>query len=463
MKVLFASSEIFPYAKSGGLADVADALPHILQEYVEISRVMPLYGFMDKDGFDYEKSYKISLGGIDYKINLYTKQSGSMRTYFIEAPLLSATKNLYCDKDGDYANNDLRFGIFCMALVELASMLNIAILHLNDWHTALCALFIHERKMKIKTVFTIHNLAYQGIFGKNSLERLGIDKKYFTMDGLEFYEKVNFLKAAIAYSDRITTVSPSYAKEILTKEFGCGLEGFLAHHKKKLTGVLNGINDTVFDPAKDAILPFTYDEKTLDNKYKNKADFIKRSKLKDPRRPLFVMIARLVEQKGIDLLIDSIKMLLEKKINLFLLGEGSAEFSKKLARFSNEHDNFEFFEGYDEELSHRIYAAADFLLMPSKFEPCGLNQMIAMRYGTIPIVHAVGGLKDSVHEDKKACGEGIVFKKQNKKEFLSAVERALKLKKEAKKFKATIEFNMGCDFSFRPSALEYLRLYKSLA
>lgn len=462
MKVLFVSSEIFPYAKSGGLADVADALPNILKNSIDISRIMPLYGFMDKDELEYARSYKISFGGIDYKINLYIQECNGLKTYFIEAPLLSATQNLYCDKDGDYTNNDLRFGIFCMAVIDLSLTLKIDILHLNDWHTALCSLLIKERSLKIKTIFTIHNLAYQGIFGKNSLQRLGIDKKYFTMDGLEFYSKVNFLKAGIAYSDHVTTVSPTYAKEILTKEFGCGLEGFLSYHKGKLSGILNGINDDIFDPKQDAALHFRYDKNSIEDKYKNKVGFLKNSKLKDPRRPLFIMVARLVEQKGIDLLIDSLKILLDKKINLFVLGEGVVEFSKKLTQFSKEYDNFEFLDSYDEALSHQIYAAADFLLMPSKFEPCGLNQMIAMRYGTIPIVHAVGGLKDSVHEGVMKCGSGIVFKKQNKKDFISAVDRALKLKKENNTFRSIIEFNMDCDFSFKPSALEYLELYKSL-
>ncbi|MBU0632219.1 glycogen synthase [bacterium] len=462
MKVLFAASEIFPYAKSGGLADVADALPNILKSHVQISRVMPLYGCMNKEEFDYNRSFKICLGGIDYKINLYIKDADEVKTYFIEAPFLSETENLYCDKDKDYANNDLRFGIFCMAVVELSLALEIDLLHVNDWHSALCTLFIKERQLKIKTIFTIHNLAYQGVFGKSSLERLGIDEKYFTMDALEFYKNVNFLKAGIAYSDLITTVSPTYAKEILTKEFGCGLEGFLSCHKEKLSGILNGINETIFNPLNDTVLSYMYDKSSLENKHKNKVEFIKKTKLKDPRRPLFVMLARLVEQKGIELLIDSLKGLLEKKINIFVLGEGNIKFSEKLKQFSKEHENFEFCERYDEQLSHHMYASADFLLMPSLFEPCGLNQMIAMRYGTIPVVHAVGGLKDSVHEGEMRCGSGIVFKKQNKKELIAAVDRALSLKKESEKFKSIIEFNMDCDFSFEPSALEYLKLYKSL-
>lgn len=463
MKVMFASSEIFPYAKSGGLADAADALPQVLSSDVDISSVMPLYGFMNKKKLDYSDTFKLTFGGTDYKIDLYTKENNGIKTYFIEAPFLSDTQNLYGDQDGDYPNNDLRFGIFCMAIVELSTRLKVDILHLNDWHTALAALFIKERHSEIKTVFTIHNLAYQGLFEKSSVERLGIDKKYFTIDGLEFYSKMNFLKAAIAYSDSITTVSPTYAKEILTKEFGCGLDGFLACHKDKLTGILNGINTVIFNPKKDKNIPVSFDKNSLENKYENKVQFIKKSTLKDPRKPLFVMVSRLVEQKGVDLLIDSLDSILEKKLNLFVVGEGSVEYVKKLKEFSKRYDNFEFFDGYDESLSHQTYAAADFLLMPSRFEPCGLNQMIAMRYGTIPIVHAVGGLKDSVHEEAALCGGGIIYEKQSKQEFLSAIDRALKLKKEGKKIRTLIESNMDCDFSFKHSALEYIEVYKKIS
>ncbi len=461
MNVLFASSEIYPYAKSGGLADVCDALPDALKNHVNISRVMPLYGFMKRQGLKFYDSCTVTLGGIDYNIEIFSKKKDNIVTYFIEAPILSTTQYLYGDKDGDYANNDLRFGIFCMAIVELSSRLKIEVLHLNDWHTALAALFVKESNLKIKTVFTIHNLAYQGIFDESSLDRLSINRKHFNADALEFYAKVNFMKAGIAYSDHVTTVSPTYAKEILTKEFGCGLDGFLTYHKEKLSGILNGINDNIFNPSTDKALYFTYNKDSLEKKHKNKVSFIKKSKLKDPRKVLFVMITRLVEQKGIDLLVESIKDLLAKRINFFVLGDGNAEVCEKLHILSQEHDNFEFFDGYDDTLSHQTYAAADFLLMPSKFEPCGLNQFIAMRYGTVPIVHAVGGLRDSVHEDKQECGRGILLKKQTKKEFLFAAEKAIRLKKESEKLKSIIKFNMECDLSFRSSALEYLKLYKS--
>ena len=465
MRVLFASSEIFGFASSGGLADVADALPQALSSYATIFCAMPLYGFMNKRDFLLFQSFEITLAQKKYMTHVYAKLHNNLTIYFIEAPYLSTTQNLYGDKEGDYVNNDIRFAIFCKAVVSLAKELHVSLLHLNDWHSALCALFVKEQKLNIKTVFTIHNLAYQGVFEKATLKRLGLDEKYFTMDALEFYGKVNFLKAGIAYSDIITTVSPSYAKEILTSKFGCGLEGFLTSHKAKLHGILNGINEVIFNPHTDTALYFPY--KNRDEKYQNKVPFLKNSKLKDPRRPLFMMVSRLVEQKGIDLIVDSIPVLLEKNLNLFIIGEGEERFSQMLKTLSLKYKNFEFFNGYTEVLSHQLYAAADFLLMPSRFEPCGLSQMIAMHYGVVPIVYATGGLKDSVHEestneDNKIGGRGIVFKKYTKKEFLFSIDRALKLKKERKRFEVLTSFNMQRDLSFTKGAVSYFQLYESL-
>jgi len=458
VNILFASSEIFPFAKTGGLADVADSLPKSLGEFENITKVMPLYGFMKKDNLNLEFKDKIILGDISYKLSFHKKVEDNTATYFVDAPLLSDTQNLYGDRYGDYANNDLRFGIFCKAIVLLAQKLNVDLLHLNDWHTALSALYIKDEMLKIKTVFTIHNLAYQGIFEQSSLEKLSINQKYFTVDGLEFYGNINFLKAGIAYSDAITTVSPTYAKEILTKEFGCGLDGFLKYHKNKLSGILNGINTTIFNPKNDENLYFQYDFRRLENKLKNKKAFLKNSTLKDLKIPLFVMVTRLVEQKGINLILNSLEELLTKEVNLLILGEGNLEFTKELKKMAKEHRNFEFIDAYDEVLSHKTYAAADFLLMPSKFEPCGLNQMIAMRYGAIPIVHGVGGLKDSVADGVS----GLVFKKETKKELLLTIDKALKLKKNSKKFNKIRKSNMQKDLSFIKSALKYIEIYKKI-
>ena len=461
MRVLFCASEIFPFAKTGGLADVASALPKALSDEVEIDSVMPLYSFMDKEKFQKELlNFSVSLGGMDYMIELYSTYNGGVKTYFIDAPLLSTTQDLYGDEKGDYTNNDLRFGIFCAAVVALASKLKIDILHLNDWHSALCALFIKESSLDIKTIFTIHNLAYQGVFEPNALSRLGIDASYFTTDGLEFYGNINFMKAGIAYSDKITTVSPQYAKEILTKEFGCGLEGFLSLHSEKLSGILNGIDNDFFNPKTDLALSVPYDSQSLEKKYENKKALLKTSKLKTPKKPLFVMISRLVHQKGFDLLLLALKPLLKKKLNLLILGDGGSHYKKRLEKIASTHKNFEFQVGYDEQFSHKIYAAADFLLMPSLYEPCGLNQFIAMRYGTIPIVHAVGGLYDSVQEDGSASQSGIVFKKPTKKALLDAIERALSLKLE--QINKINHFNMTRDLSFGKSAKQYLSLYKGV-
>jgi len=454
MKILFAASEIYPYAKTGGLADVADALPKSLQKECDIFTVMPLYSFIDKECMKVFKQIELDLGGVGYDITFYTLDNH----FFIEAPLLSTTAHLYGDTTGDYASNDLRFGIFCKAIATLCEMLEIDIAHLNDWHTALSALFIQEKGLHTKTLFTIHNLAYQGIFPKESLGRLGIDTRYFTMQTLEYYGNINFLKAGIALSDAMTTVSPTYAQQILTPEFGCGLDGMLRYHQHKLTGILNGINTDVFDPKSDPNLFCNYDANSLEQKYKNKVAFLKHSTLKDPRKPLFVVLSRLVEQKGIDILLGAMPRILEKKLNLFILGEGSSEEVTKLSDFAQKYPNFEFRNCYDEILSHQAYAAADFLLMPSRFEPCGLAQMIAMRYGVIPIVHATGGLRDSVFEKEEQCGRGVRFEKFSKKEFLLAIDRGLLLRSDD----ALKHFNMQCDFSFKKSAQAYLRVYRSL-
>lgn len=462
MKVLFASSEIYPYAKTGGLADVADSLPLALGKHVQVSRVMPLYSFMKKNSLKVYDSFTLSLGESEYPIEILIQTKDKVNTYFIKTPILSDTKNIYGDVNGDYENNHLRFALFCKAIVELSVRLKIGLLHLNDWHTALASLFVQEFQLNIKTVFTIHNLAYQGLFDKKVLKELEISEKYFTMDGLEFHDKVNFLKAGIAYSDAITTVSPSYAQEILTQEFGCGLDGFLEYHKAKLSGILNGVNYSVFNPSRDKSLSATFDKDSLEKKHKNKISFIKSAKLKDPRVPLLVMITRLVEQKGIDLLLESLDELLAKKVNFYILGEGSQAIAKRLHALASKHKNFEFYEGYNEGLSHLVYGAADFLLMPSVFEPCGLNQFIAMQYGATPIVHAIGGLKDSVHEKSSVCGNGFVYENQTKEEFLLCVDRALESKKDKKNFTKMLKSNMECDFSFESSALKYLKTYKSL-
>ena len=463
MKILFASSEIYPYAKSGGLADVANALPQAMKSLGnDIVSVMPLYSFMPKNELKkHEIDFSLELGGIRYDIQIYSSKNSEVEVLFIEAPLLSASASLYGNDEKSCANNDLRFGIFSAALVELASRMNIDVLHLNDWHCALSALWAKENpKYKFKTLFSIHNLAYQGVFEADSLLRLGIDPKYFHMDALEFYGKANFMKAGIMCCDALSTVSPRYAKEILTPEFGCGLEGFLKKHSDKLTGVLNGINTKLYDSKTDEHIVCNYDASTLGKKEENKKSLLKELRMKNSKWPLFAMVSRMVHQKGFDLLIEALPSILNKKLNVVLLVEGDEHYYNALSLLAKRHTNLKLRLGYDEALSRRFYAGADFLLMPSLFEPCGLNQMIATRYGTIPIAHRVGGLYDTVHERGSRCAKGVVFSKPEVRVFANAIKRALSL--SLKERLEMQKFNLQCDFSFEKSAQKYLKLYKKI-
>ena len=456
MKVLFASSEMYPYSKSGGLGDVAHSLPLALREVCDIIPVTPLYRFIDRKKFGLHslgRVYTLKMGSKTYRYELF--QAKESDTLFVYNDILCETEVLY-----GYDNDGLRFGLFSRMVAEIAKKIQADIVHLNDWHTALAALFLKAES--IKTVLTIHNLAYQGLFDKKVLKKLAIDKKYFTMESLEFYGKANFLKAGIAYSDRITTVSPSYAKEILTVRFGCGLDGFLTKHRRKLTGILNGIDTVCFDPEHDRALYANFSADHVGKKAANKKAYYKNLGVKERKKPLFIFIGRLVEQKGISVIAASLKDLSAEPLEFVMLGEGEAETEKKLSELSEKYGNIHYLKGYDEALSRQLYAAADFLLMPSLFEPCGLNQMIAARYGAVPIVHATGGLKDSVFEEKKKCIRGIVFESYSKKSCLHAVRRALALYGNKKACLKMAEFDMQCDVSFRKSAKAYMKLYKEM-
>jgi starch synthase len=459
VRVLFAASEIFPFAKTGGLADVAQALPRALSSHIEIICVMPLYSFIDRSALELSKlNFEIKLADNLHRITLFKTKNAGVKTYFIHSELLDDADAMY--EGGAYDNNDKFFGIFSAAIAQLAKSLSVDIVHLNDWHCGLAALYLKKDTPKIKTIFTIHNLAYQGLFDSKELAYFGIDKQYFTLEGLEFYGQVSFLKAGVLYSDAVTTVSPRYAKEIMTPEFGCGLHAFLQTQKSKISGILNGIDFELFNPQTDEAIKVNYNAESIELKYKNKKYLTNELSLKNPDRELFVMLGRLVQQKGFELLIDALEDILTQDINLVVLVDGVNIYRSKLEHFAKKFENLKLVYGYTEDLTHRLYAGGDFLLMPSVFEPCGLNQLIAMRYGTIPIVHRVGGLYDSVDEDKMRCGEGFVFYEYSVDALVSSVKRALKMSK-AKKDEIQ-RLDMQCDFSFESSSLEYLKLYKRL-
>ena len=469
MKILFAASEIYPYAKTGGLADVAQSLPRALSEKADITSIMPLYDFIDREAFgikELDESFMLILNDRIYTVSLYSAYNQGVKTLFVYEPMLCGKASLYGDKNGDYPDNDIRFGLFSKAVVFVAERYEVDILHLNDWHTALAALWAREILPGLHTVFTIHNLAFQGIFPQKSMRRLGLDSSYFTPEGIEFWGEMNCVKAGIAYSDIVTTVSPRYAGEILQPEFGCGLDGFLRLYQDKLYGILNGIDTHIFDPRKDPSLPQNYSVSSLEDKKLNKERFCKLKGFKHSDYPLFIFIGRFTRQKGLDLIIDVLPEILNEKLNLAVLGEGDREMADRLKAAKKKHKNLSLYFGYKEPLSHLMYAAADFLLMPSSFEPCGLNQLISLRYGTIPVVHRVGGIYDTIRdlndEESKICGSGIAMDSNDTNGLLDSIRRALTLYSTANIIGETARRNMQCDVSFQKSAQLYLELYSKV-
>lgn len=465
--VLFASSEVYPFAKSGGLADVSHSLPCALAEYCDVCVVMPLYRFIDREKFGIkpsEQSFEMIIGSNAYSIQWYECRIEGVRYRFVYSPVLCEKEYLYGPPEAGYEDNAIRFGIFNYAIVDLLKKKKFSIAHLNDWQCALVPLLIKsDPSIRTKTLYTIHNLAYQGTFDPSVMEMLGLDAGYYTLDGIEFYGQVSFMKAGIAYSDRINTVSPTYAQEILTPEFGCGLEGFLQLHRDKLTGIVNGIDTEHFSPSNDGRLIVPYTE--LKGKRANKSSYLKENKLKGIDKALIVFIGRLTWQKGMDILISILPELAMQECNVAVLGEGENRYIESLESIASEYPNIRLHCGYDETLAHRLYAAADFVFMPSLFEPCGLNQLIAFAYGAFPVVRKVGGLADTVQpieafDPKSDGGFGITFEGSDEREILNTIDRGFELYRNKRVFNAILRHNMGCDFSWHESAKGYLTLYR---
>lgn len=473
MSILFASSEIFPYAKSGGLADVAHSLPQALRAFETVYTVMPLYDIVNRKKHNIVfsgVSFWYTLSGIHHQFDVFYKED-CKEDLFIYNPILCGRTGLYNDRYGEFGDNGLRFGLFSYAIIELVDKmkLGIDVFHLNDWQTALVALLAKTKYfLPQKVVLTIHNLAYQGIFDKALMHELELDwANCFKFNGIEYFDSVNFLKAGINYSDTITTVSSSYAYEIQTPMFGCGLDETLRVNSYKLSGILNGISNEVFDPKSDEFLHKNFDAQTLKNKKANKKALLKELNMQEESRALFVFISRLTSQKGVDLLLESLTLLKDFEANFIILGHGEDYYNDRFAAFKNRFKNIHIEIGYDESFSRKLYSSADFLLMPSTFEPCGLNQMIAMRYGAMPIVSKTGGLKDSVLDFtdistlEESNGVGITFEEHNLFWFLHAIGKAFSLYSNSLKFQKYIQHNMAIDFSWKHSAQMYLNLYKA--
>lgn len=472
MKILIAASEAVPYVKTGGLADVAGAL---LKEYSKSSGgeaylMLPLYRAI-KRGFpltDTGRKVSVTLGTRSISGRIFSHGTSS---FFIECDEFFGRPDLYGTPGGDYTDNAARFIFFDKAVLKACVALGLRpdVIHCNDWQTGLLPLYLKtiyasEFFKGTATLMTIHNLGYQGLFDASEFALTGLPLEWFTPEGIEFYGKVNFLKAGILSSDVITTVSRTYAREILTPEYGYGLDGVLRKRLSDLYGVINGIDGEEWDPRKDKFIPSTYSSSDMTGKEVCKRELLKESSLSTgwKNAPLIALVGRLSAQKGLDILIDSAEYILSAGANLLILGKGDEEIQKNILATAGRHKGRMFVKvGYDEAFAHRIYAGSDMFLMPSRYEPCGLGQLIAMRYGTIPVARRTGGLADTIkdYEPLTSSGTGFLFDEYSASSFRQCVNRAFCVYVDKRRWKKAAVGAMKEDFSWEGSAKEYNKLY----
>lgn len=478
MKVLFASAEVAPFSKAGGLSDVIGSLPKYLEKDAEIAIFTPLHGCIDTKKYEITELENsemwISFGGQPQKFRLFMTKlpNTNINVFFIHNDwYFTCFKEVY-PKWLDTRYEHERYVAFSLATLEYAKQLNFRadVIHSNDWHTAMIPLYIKanykfdEFWSRTKNVFEIHNLAYQGVWFEDILDFANMRKDIvFNEWGCEHYGKVNWMKGALNYSDKIVAVSPKYAQEILTEEFGEGMDYTLRGHTDKLVGILNGIDYDVFNPKTDKNLAKNYDVNSIENKEENKKQICEYFGLKyNPERPLIALISRLVSQKGIDLIRQVENELKNMNADFVFLGSGDSSYENLLIWLSNNTSNIRAYIGYKADLANQIYAGSDFFLMPSKFEPCGLSQLIAMRYGSLPIVRATGGLDNTVIGYPLDNSTGFKFWGYDGWQMKEAIDCALRVYHDKYTFNSMRKSAMQSDFTWKKSAEEYLKLYKSL-
>lgn len=457
---MFCASEVAPFAKTGGLADVAGALPLALEKQgLEVRIALPKYKTVT--------GRRPQTTGTKGDIEI-TKIGKDIKVYLIKNDEYFHRDGLYGDGHGDYPDNLERFSFYCRRALELLKEVSWQpeIIHCHDWQAALIPVYLkhlyHTDNFYkgMKALFTIHNLAYQGVFGQEEYPKLGLKEGLFGIDGLEFYHKINLLKGGLLFSDLLTTVSPTYAKEIQTKEYGCGLEGVLSKRKRELFGILNGLDYEYWDPAKDTHIYTRYSLKEIARKYINKMMLQKDCQLAVSEDiPLLGIVGRLAQQKGWDLIAESLESIIaHTHIQIVTLGEGESKYQRMLQEIARKYPRtVRAHMGFNEPLAHKIYAGADIFLMPSHYEPCGLGQMIALRYGTVPLVFKTGGLADTVSQEN-----GFVFERYTVKDFVNALKKAIALYQDKKEWRALVTKACTYHFSWDESAQRYLELYKRL-
>ncbi|MFA9398365.1 MAG: glycogen synthase GlgA [Clostridiaceae bacterium] len=472
MKVLFASAEVFPFIKVGGLADVAYALPKALNNIgIETRVILPKYQGIPweyRSRMEYLGYFYVKVGWRNQYCGLEKLELDGVTFYFLDNEYYFKRENTY-----GYYDDGERFSFFSNAVIEAISNIEDFypdVIHVNDWHTAIIPMLLREQHhslRNIKTVFTIHNLKYQGVYGKEALnELLGLDESFYREDSLKYYDAISFMKGGIVYSDFVTTVSPSYAEEIKTAYYGEGLNGLLCEKAYKLKGIVNGIDYDLFDPLKDKDIDFNYDKDSISEKVKNKLQLQKELGLEvNENIPMIGMVTRLVDQKGLDLLGPILHQVLGKKVQFVAVGTGEKVYEDMLGYFDWCYPNKMAAKlYYDSKLAQKVYAASDMYLMPSKFEPCGISQMIALKYGSLPIVRETGGLKDTVIPYNKYCktGTGFTFKNYSFEDLLDAILRALQIYENKKEWDILVRNAMNEDNSWFKSAEEYKAIYENI-
>jgi starch synthase len=478
MKILLASSEVHPFSKTGGLADMVGALGKALAHAGHEARIVtPLYrGIREKFP---------AMRRVDWKFNLplglkwgqgdlwSLEMEKGLTVYFVEHPGFFDRPGIYFEDNISYADNAERFIFFSKCVANLARYLpwRPDIVHVHDWQAGLVpALMLHQKRAEgwgepPPTCLTIHNLAYQGIFPPDAFALTNLPPEFFSVDGAEFYGQLNCLKAGIIYADAITTVSPRYAREITTEALGCALDDRLRQRQKQLFGILNGVDYDEWNTTKNPFLPCTYSLPRLAGKAANKLALQKEVGLPERKDvPLFGTISRLAEQKGVDIELGALEEMLSADIQFILLGSGSPTFERGYQELAKRYPNKVAVRvGYDESLAHRIEAGCDFYIMPSHFEPCGLNQMYSLRYGTIPIVRATGGLDDSVIDFTQDVtrADGIKFQEYSARALAKAIRKALAIYSQPELFRRYRRNAIKADFSWEQTVGKYLKVYQA--
>jgi starch synthase len=476
MKVVIIATEAVPFAKTGGPADVAGALPKVLAELgVETALIMPYYRQVMRGGFGEERveRIRVPLGKNSKTGSVYqtTIPGSRVPVYFISCDPLFNREGLYEDDGVDYPDNVERFTFFTRGAIQAINALNLKpdVLHINDWQTGLVPLYLRaeyeEDYAEIPAVlFTIHDVANQGNFDKKYYPITNLDWNYYSVDRIEYYGQFSFIKSGILYSDVITTVSGRYAHEIQTAEYGYGMDALLTKRRKALRGILNGIDYDIWNPANDEHLEKAYSTDDLDGKAVCKKALLAENDFPDDGQPLVGMISRLADEKGLDILVEGIDGILGRDCRYVLLGTGDQKYHRLFAEINKRHPKkFKVHLTFDEAMAYRIYAGSDIFLMPSRYEPCGLGQMISMAYGTVPVVRATGGLADTVMDADKSRRDGVgySFERYSGRALVDALERAVSTyKNDPERWRKIMIRGMEKDFSWLNSAKKYIDVYE---